>query len=240
MHEAGIARQIIDVCTGQFKAPGAARLVGLRVSALSSVDPEALRFCFDTLKRDTSLDAVTLQIEWGRGLAAPERPTAIDLETLVGCCPTCARGIERGCDRARQSLPRTRHRGGVMAVSLSIERKILSENDRIAAGLRNAFERRGLHCLNLISPTPRDRHVAGPPPVDVIALTFRCGATFVAAALAFAALDLPLAAAPEQGAGRRRQSRILFEIRLRLVRSRSSGEAMAAHFGHLGWGRAST
>ena len=180
MHEAGIARQIIEVCTGQFKAPGAARVtvVGLRVSALSSVDPEALRFCFDTLKRDTSLDAVTLQIEWRSrfGCAcAPDRDRSRDPCRLLPHLRR--RGIERGCDRARQSLPRTRHRGGVMAVSLSIERKILSENDRIAAGLRNAFERRGLHCLNLISPTPRDRHVAGPPPVDVITLTFRCGAT---------------------------------------------------------------
>jgi hypothetical protein len=64
-----------------------------------------------------------------------------------------------------------------MDVSLSIERRILSENDRIAADLRNAFERRGLLCLKLISAPPRDLHVAGPPPVDAIMLTFRCGAT---------------------------------------------------------------
>jgi len=83
MHEAGIARQIIDVCTGQFKAQDAARVtvVGLRVSALSSVDPEALRFCFDTLKRDTSLDAVTLQVESRSRFGCACAPTAIDLET---------------------------------------------------------------------------------------------------------------------------------------------------------------
>jgi hydrogenase nickel incorporation protein HypB len=38
-----------------------------------------------------------------------------------------------------------------MTTTVPVERKILSENDRIAAGLRGAFEQRGLLCLNLIS-----------------------------------------------------------------------------------------
>jgi hydrogenase nickel incorporation protein HypA/HybF len=79
------------VYTGQFRAQGAARVtaVGLRVGALSSVDPKALRFCIDTLKRGTPLDAVTLRIEWRSRFGCACAPTAIELEPLVGCCPTC-------------------------------------------------------------------------------------------------------------------------------------------------------
>ena len=35
--------------------------------------------------------------------------------------------------------------------TVSLQRKVLSENDRIAAGLRQRFNQRGLLCLNLIS-----------------------------------------------------------------------------------------
>ena len=35
---------------------------------------------------------------------------------------------------------------------IPLERKVLNENDRIAAGLRERFRERGVFCLNLISP----------------------------------------------------------------------------------------
>ena len=45
--------------------------------------------CIDTLKRGTPLDAVTLRIEWRSRFGCACAPTAIELEPLVGCCPTC-------------------------------------------------------------------------------------------------------------------------------------------------------
>jgi hydrogenase nickel incorporation protein HypA/HybF len=91
MHEAGIARQVIDACAVELRSRGASRAtsVGLRIGALASVDPEALRFCFDALKRDTPLGSATLQIEWRSRFGCACEHAAIVLEAQPGVCPSC-------------------------------------------------------------------------------------------------------------------------------------------------------
>jgi hydrogenase nickel incorporation protein HypA/HybF len=90
MHEAGIAQQVIEACLVHLRQHRATRAtcVGLRVGALASVDPEALTFCFDTLKHETPLDSATLRIEWrslfGCGCVSP----GIDA-SRPGVCPSC-------------------------------------------------------------------------------------------------------------------------------------------------------
>jgi hydrogenase nickel incorporation protein HypA/HybF len=84
MHEAGLAQQVIDACTAELHARGGhhATRVVLRIGALSAVDPEALRFCFDALKQDTRLGSALLDIEWRAATASWEDATALDIRTL--------------------------------------------------------------------------------------------------------------------------------------------------------------
>ena len=91
MHEAGIAQQVIEACATHLRAHGASRAtcVGLRIGALASVDPDALRFCFDSLKQDTPLHSAALQIEWRSrfGCACARSPVVLDTQPDV--CPLC-------------------------------------------------------------------------------------------------------------------------------------------------------
>jgi Zn finger protein HypA/HybF involved in hydrogenase expression len=82
MHEAGIAQQVIDACAIHLRRHRAsqATCVALRIGALANVDPEALRFCFDSLKKDTPLDSAALLIEWRSrfGCACEHTPVVLD------------------------------------------------------------------------------------------------------------------------------------------------------------------
>jgi len=91
MHEAGIAWQVIDACAEYLRQHSASRVtrVGLRVGALASVDPDALRFCFDSLKRDTPLDSAVLLIEWRSRFGCSCERTPVVPGVPAGACPSC-------------------------------------------------------------------------------------------------------------------------------------------------------
>jgi hydrogenase nickel incorporation protein HypA/HybF len=92
VHEAGIAYQVIEACSQALVAHGGTRAttVGVRIGALAAVDPEALTFCFDALKRDTPLASAALRIEWRSRFGCECRgdTTRMDWRT-DGCCPIC-------------------------------------------------------------------------------------------------------------------------------------------------------
>jgi len=91
MHEAGIAMQVIDACTDHLRRHRASRAtcVGLRIGALANVDPDALRFCFDSLKKDTPLDSAALLIEWRSRFGCSCEQTPVLLDAQPGVCPAC-------------------------------------------------------------------------------------------------------------------------------------------------------
>ncbi len=91
MHEAGIACQLIDACMEYLRRHSASRVtsVGLRIGALASVDPDALRFCFDSLKQDTPLDSAVLLIEWRSRFGCTCERTPVVLGVPAGACPSC-------------------------------------------------------------------------------------------------------------------------------------------------------
>lgn len=65
MHEVGIAYSVLAaVRTEATRHPDKAmRKVGVRVGELAALDPEALRFCFEAITRDTDLASLELEIE---------------------------------------------------------------------------------------------------------------------------------------------------------------------------------
>lgn len=65
MHELGIATAILDAVQTEVQGRGGARphRVGLRIGELTAVDPEALRFAFEVLTRETDLEGLALDFE---------------------------------------------------------------------------------------------------------------------------------------------------------------------------------
>jgi hydrogenase nickel incorporation protein HypA/HybF len=65
MHELGIAGAVLEAVRAQAALRPASRVrrIGLRVGALSGVNPDALSFCIEALVRDTDLADVALEIE---------------------------------------------------------------------------------------------------------------------------------------------------------------------------------
>jgi len=65
MHEMGIAYSVLAAVRTEAKHhPGQAPIkVGVRIGELAALDPEALRFCFEAITRDTDMEALELEIE---------------------------------------------------------------------------------------------------------------------------------------------------------------------------------
>jgi hydrogenase nickel incorporation protein HypA/HybF len=61
MHEMAITQSIVDAVVERV---GTARVtrVGLQIGALSGVEADSVRFCFDVVTRDTLLEGASLQI----------------------------------------------------------------------------------------------------------------------------------------------------------------------------------
>lgn len=93
MHELSIATALLDGVREEMARRPSARLrtIGVRVGELSAVDPEALRFAFEVLTRDSELPEVELKIE-----SCPRRHccTGCGFEFVVRDyewqCPRCA------------------------------------------------------------------------------------------------------------------------------------------------------
>lgn len=75
MHEIGIAESILDAVKAETRQrPGwVPRKVAVRIGELAAVDPDALRFGFEALTRETELKSLGLEIEVGprRHLCSP-------------------------------------------------------------------------------------------------------------------------------------------------------------------------
>jgi hydrogenase nickel incorporation protein HypA/HybF len=91
MHELGIASAMLEAVEAESrKHSGRICKVGVRIGALSGVDTESLRFCFELLVKDTQWDPLELEIE-----AVPRRHECMDCGQvfLVGDqppdCPRC-------------------------------------------------------------------------------------------------------------------------------------------------------
>ncbi len=89
MHELSIAQSVIDSVRTELSSRGNPRLVavGLRVGQVSGVQPDALRFSFEVIVRDTELEDARLDIE---EVPVTSRCRACEREfPVVDFDPTC-------------------------------------------------------------------------------------------------------------------------------------------------------
>ena len=96
MHEMGIANSILDAVQAEAaRHPGAGvSKVAVRIGELAAVDPDALRFCFEALTRETEFESLELEIEFcPRRQRCSACGTEFDAKDYEFRCPQC--GEER-------------------------------------------------------------------------------------------------------------------------------------------------
>jgi hydrogenase nickel incorporation protein HypA/HybF len=102
MHELSVAMEIINIVEKEASTRNLERIeeIGLKIGALTGVDPEALRFAFEASTADTPLAGVRINIEDipVRGVCRSCGKT-IEVKEFVFICPHCGSGdleINRG------------------------------------------------------------------------------------------------------------------------------------------------
>ena len=89
MHELGIAAAILEQAQGAREGAGRLARVGVRVGALSGVDPDALRFGFDVLARDADPQGIALDVERVEHRRRCESCGDFESPELLAACPRC-------------------------------------------------------------------------------------------------------------------------------------------------------
>ncbi len=92
MHELALSQSIVDLIVERARDEGvhAVTRVLVEVGAAAGVEPDALRFCFDLVARDTVAQGAKLAIET-IPLQACCRDCACEFQParLGSCCPRC-------------------------------------------------------------------------------------------------------------------------------------------------------
>ena len=92
MHEVSIMEEAVRMAVETAKASGAVRIVvlRLRVGTLSAVVPEAMRFAFDVVCRDTIAEGATLEMESVPAACwCPECRAEFECAEFINECPRC-------------------------------------------------------------------------------------------------------------------------------------------------------
>jgi hydrogenase nickel incorporation protein HypA/HybF len=92
MHELSITRNVVAIVTEQAGGQRVTR-VRLEIGRLSSVMPDAVRFCFDVCARGTPVEGAALEIIEipGRG-RCDQCDAQMPLSAPAGRCPLCHGG----------------------------------------------------------------------------------------------------------------------------------------------------
>ena len=141
MHEVGVAASILESVEAEARCRPEDRFiaVGVRIGELSNVDKDALEFAFEALTRNTPVPAAA---------AVPGLHGRIRGARIRFALP----GLRR-----RQNDLHRRHGTGRCVSGIGgamrevVEKKILNENDRLAAELRQRYRDENILCVNIIS-----------------------------------------------------------------------------------------
>ncbi len=86
MHELGITRNVVAICSEHARG-AAVRRVTLEIGQLSAVLPESVRFCFDICAKGTPLEGARLEIiEVPGGALCQSCGAAVALSRPYGRC----------------------------------------------------------------------------------------------------------------------------------------------------------
>lgn len=92
MHEMSLAENVLQIVEETARREGAQRVntVILEIGRLSAVEPEALRFCFEAVARDSLAAHAVLQIVEVPGSAwCLDCATTVPVEERYATCPRC-------------------------------------------------------------------------------------------------------------------------------------------------------
>ena len=92
MHEMSLAEGVLQLVEDTAKRESARRvkLVVLEIGRMSSVQPEALRFCFDAVTRGSLAEGAVLEIVDVPGAGwCMQCAATVPMSELYGACPTC-------------------------------------------------------------------------------------------------------------------------------------------------------
>jgi hydrogenase nickel incorporation protein HypA/HybF len=92
MHELSLAESVIQIIEDAAAAQGfeRVRVVWLEVGSMAGVEPDALRFCFDAVARDTLAQDARLEIVEVPGSATCSDCGSVHpMTTLLDTCPVC-------------------------------------------------------------------------------------------------------------------------------------------------------
>ena len=105
MHELALMESVIEIALEETRKAGATRLsrIALDIGALSAVEPEAMRFCFEAVAAGTAAEGAELTIRDVEG--AGYRVQLVDGEARRMRCATST-AIERVIVRRPPSRPR--------------------------------------------------------------------------------------------------------------------------------------
>ncbi len=92
MHEMSLMQGVLDILQDSAKSQSFSRVktVWLEIGALSGVDPEAMRFCFEATTRDTLADGAVLDIAETPGQAwCMQCSQPVEIAARYDPCPHC-------------------------------------------------------------------------------------------------------------------------------------------------------
>jgi hydrogenase nickel incorporation protein HypA/HybF len=92
MHEMSLAEAVVKIAEQAARAQGFSRVkaVWLEIGALAQVEPEAMRFCFDAVTRDSIAQGARLEIVSMPGAAWCTRCCeTVPVHALYDDCPRC-------------------------------------------------------------------------------------------------------------------------------------------------------
>jgi hydrogenase nickel incorporation protein HypA/HybF len=92
MHEMSLAEGVLQIIEEHARKDGFARVksVWLEIGALSGVEPEAMRFCFEAVTRDSLAEGARLEIVDLPGSGwCMECSATVPLQERYSACPRC-------------------------------------------------------------------------------------------------------------------------------------------------------
>ena len=94
MHEISLAQGVLQIIEDHSKTDQFSRVtaVWLEIGALAGVEPDALRFCFEAVTRDSLAQGARLEIIDVPGSGwCPECGDTVSMQEHYSACPRCGR-----------------------------------------------------------------------------------------------------------------------------------------------------